>query len=137
MLSSAQRYRVKTDVARKIQHSTLLQACSDEGNNQPSQGNYDNREGSGPSEDYENEENEQNSCLCNDMQYDILLKYLKTCPDPQIPEEITNLSMHYNDIENSIRVIQDTIHRLSTEELMSEVKKLSNFMGSDMSEMSQ
>ena len=45
--------------------------------------------------------------------------------------------MHYNDIEESIRVIQETIHNLSTEELLSEVKRLSNFMTSDMSEMSQ
>ena len=139
MLSSAQRDRVKTDVARKIQHSTLLQACSYEGNNQPSQGNYDNRGGSGHSEEYENEENEQNSCLCNDMQYDILLRHLKTCPESQIqiPQEITNLSIHYSEIEESIRVIQETINDLSTEELLSEVQTLSEFMTSDMSEMSR
>ena len=85
--------------------------------------------------DYDDEEHESNSCLCNE--YEILLKHLKTCPDPQIPQEITNLSMHYNEIEELIRVIQETIHNLSTEELLSEVKRLSEFMTSDMSEMSQ
>ena len=137
MLSSAQKDRVKTNVASKIQHSTLLQACSNEGNNQPSLENSDTRSGSGHAEDFHNEENDQNSCPCNE--YDVLLRHLRTCPDPQlqIPQEITDLSMHYNDIEESIKVIHENIHNLSTKELLIEVKRLSNFMTSDMSEMSQ
>ena len=99
MLSNAQKDRVKTNVASKIQHSTLLQACSNEGNNQPSLENSDTRSGSGHAEDYDNEENDQNSCSCNE--YVVLLRHLRTCPDPQlqIPQEITDLSVHYHDIE--------------------------------------
>ncbi len=145
MLSNAQKERTKSHAASKILHSTLLQACSNDGNNQPSveggghnplRGNSDTRTGSGLNGDYEEEEPESNSCTCNE--YEILLKHLKTCPDPQIqiPQEITNLSTHYNEIEDSIRVIQETISNLSTEELLAEVKTLSEFMTSDMSEMS-
>ena len=122
MLSSAQKDRVKTTKDYKIQHSTLLQACSNEGNNQPSLENSDTRSGSGHAEDYNNEENDQNSCSCNE--YDVLLRHLRTCPDPQlqIPQEITDLSVHYHDIEESIKVIQETIHNISTEELLTELK---------------
>ena len=82
-MSNAQRERTKTNAASKIQHSTLLQACTHEGNNQPSRENSDTNIGSGEVEDYDYEEQEPNSCSCNE--YDILLKHLKTCPDPQIP----------------------------------------------------
>ena len=123
MLSNAQKERTKTNAASKIQHSTLLQACTHEGNNQPSREggnnnppreNSDTSTGSGLYEDYEEEEPESNSCTCNE--YEILLRHLKTCPDPQIqiPQEITNLSIHYSEIEESIRVIQETINDLST-----------------------
>ena len=80
MLSNAQKDRAKTNVASKIQHSTLLQACAHEGNNQPSMENSDTKSGSGHAEDFDNEEPDSNSCLCNE--YEILLKHLKTCPDP-------------------------------------------------------
>ena len=137
MLSNAQSERIKTTVASKIQHSTLLQACTHKSNNQPFRENSDTNTGSGEVEDYDYEEQEPNPCSCNE--YDILLKHLKTCPDPQlqIPQEITNLSTHYSEIEESIRIIQDTINDLSTEELLSEVKTLSDFLTSDMSEMAQ
>ena len=45
--------------------------------------------------------------------------------------------MHYHDIEESIKTIQETIHNLSTDDLLTEVRRLSNFSTTDMSEMSQ
>ena len=123
MLSVAQKDRIKSTKDYKIQHSTLLQACNNEGNNPPSLEILDTINGSGHAEEYDDsEENNQNSCSCNE--YDVLLRHLKTCPDPQlqIPQEITDLSVHYHEIEESIKVIQETIHNLSTDELVTEVK---------------
>ena len=140
MLSTAQNDRMKTTVASKIQHSTLLQACTHKNNNQPFREDSDSNTGSGQVDDYdynEPDEPENNPGSCNE--YDLLLKHLKTCPDPhiEIPQEITNLSNHYSEIEDSIRIIQETINDLSTEELLSEVQTLSEFMTTDMSEMAR
>ena len=66
ILSSAQKDRVKSTRDYKIQHSTHLQACSNEGNNQPSQEISDDRNGSGHAEEYDDsEDNDHNSCSCN------------------------------------------------------------------------
>ena len=51
--------------------------------------------------------------------------------------EIRDLSLHYQEVERSIKTIQSTIKDLSTDALLVEVKKLSNFLTTDMSEMSQ
>ena len=98
--------------------------------------------GSGDSIDYDdnlldNEDNNQNSCSCNE--YDILLRHLKTCPEPklELPPEINDLSVHYHEIEESIKIIQETIQHLSTDTLLTEVQSLSDFLTTDMREMSQ
>ena len=93
MLSTAQNDRKKTTVASQIQHSTLLQACTHKNKNQLFREDSDSNTGSGQVDDYdynEPDEPENNPGSCNE--YDLLLKHLKTCPDPdiQIPQEITN-----------------------------------------------
>ena len=138
MLNTAQSDRKKTTATSQIQHSTLLQACAYNNKNQFSGGDSDTDSGPGRIEDYdEPEEPENNSGSCN--QYDLLLKHIKTCPSPdiQIPQEITDLSNHYSEIESSIKVIQETINDLSTEDLLLEVQTLSDFMTRDMSEMAR
>ena len=67
------------------------------------------------------------------------MRHLRTCPEPklQLPQEITDLSVHYHDIEESIKTIQETIQDLSTDDLLTEVRRLSDFLTTDMSEMSQ
>ena len=140
MLSTAQNDRKKTTVASQIQHSTLLQACAHKNKNQFFRENSDSDTGSGQVDDYdynEPDEPENNSGSCNE--YDLLLKHLKTCPSPdiQIPQEITDLSNHYSEIEDSIKIIQETINDLSTEDLLLEVQTLSDFMTRDMSEMTR
>ena len=137
MLNSAQKERVKSTKDYKVQHSTLLQACSNDGNHQPSQESPENGNGSGHNEEeYDDIENsDQSSCSCN--KYGVLLRHLRTCPATQlqIPQEITDLSMHYHDIEESIKTIQETIHNLSTDELLTEVQRLSDFVTTDMSDV--
>merc|ERR1712240_128032 len=100
--------------------------------------NSDSDIGSGQVEDYdEPDEPENNSGSCN--QYDLILKHIKTCPSPdlELPQEITDLSNHYSEIESSIKVIQETINDLSPEDLLLEVQTLSEFMTRDMSEMAK
>ena len=87
MLSNAQRERIKTTVASKIQHSTLLQACTHKNNNQPFRENFDTNTGSGQVEDYDYDEPEPNPGSCNE--YDILLKHLKTCPELYIQPRLS------------------------------------------------
>ena len=104
MLNSAQKERVKSTKDYKVQHSTLLKACSNDGNHQPSQEIPKKGNGSGHAEEYDDsEDNDQNSCSCNE--YGVLLRHLRTCPEPQlqIPQEITDLPVHFNDIEESIK----------------------------------
>ena len=52
MLDSAQRERVKSMRDYKAKHSTLLEACSNNGNHQNSQETSNNGNGSGHSDDY-------------------------------------------------------------------------------------
>ena len=98
--------------------------------------------GSGDSIDYDdnlldNEDNNQSSCSCNE--YDILLRHLRTCPKPklELPPEINDLSVHYHEIEESIKIIQETIEHLSTNNLLTEVQSLSDFLTTDLREISQ
>ena len=85
----------------KAKHSTLLEACSNNGNHQNSQEASDTESGSGHSQDYEDsfwdkESGNQSSCSpCNE--YGVLLRHLCTCPEPQLdlPQEISDLSIHY------------------------------------------
>ena len=142
MLNSVQKERVKSTKDYKVQHSTLLKACSNDGYHQPSQEIPENGNGSGEAEDYndsfwDNENSNQSSCSCNE--YDVLLRHLRTCPEPQLqlPQDITDLSVYYHDIEESIKTIQETIQDLSTDDLLTEVRRLSDFLTTDMSEMSQ
>ena len=67
------------------------------------------------------------------------MRHLRTCPEPQLdlPQEISDLSVHYQEIEMSIKTIQKTIQDLSTDDSLTEVKRLSDFLTTDMSEMSQ
>ena len=53
-----------------------------------------------------------------------------------MPFEIKDLSLHYQEIEESIKTIKDTIQDLSTDFLLVEVKKLSDFLTTDLAEMS-
>ena len=53
MLNGAQKERAKSTNDFKVKHSTLLKACSDNGNNQPSQEIPENGNGSGEAEDYD------------------------------------------------------------------------------------
>ena len=60
------------------------------------------------------------------------------CPEPEValPFEIKDLSLHYQEIDESIRTIKDTIQDLSTDSFLVEVKRLSDFLTTDMAEMS-
>ena len=120
----------------------MLKACTDAGNNPSSQEKPEDLISSGDSIDYDdnlldNEDNNQNSCSCNE--YDILLRHLRTCPEPklELPPEINDLSVHYHEIEESIKIIQETIQHLSTDNLLTEVQSLSDFLTTDMREISQ
>ena len=112
-----------------IKHSTLIEACTNNGNHRNSQETSNNGNGSGRSDDYgdgfwdrdqeSNDDTNQNTCSpCNE--YGILLKHLRSCPEPEIalPLEIRDLSLHYQEIEESIRAIQNTIQDLSTDSLL-------------------
>ena len=59
------------------------------------------------------------------------------CPEPEIslPLEITDLSLHYQEIEESIKAIKETIQDLSTDTLLVEVKNLSDCLTTDLVEM--
>ena len=110
MLTGAQRERAKSTNDFKIKHSTLLKACTVNENNHPSQENPEDVTGSGDSIDYDdslldNENSKQSSCSCNE--YDILLRHLRTCPKPklELPPEINDLSVHYHEIEESIKIV--------------------------------
>ena len=119
MLTGAQRERVKSTNDFKIRHSTLLKACTDAGNNPSSQEKPEDVTSSGDSIDYDDNllDDNQNSCSCN--QYDLLLRHLKTCPEPklELPSEVNDLSVNYHEIKESIKIIQETIQHLSTDTL--------------------
>ena len=139
MLTIANSDRKKLTATSLIQHSTLLQACANSNKNQFSGTDSDSDSGSGDSEeDYDRlEEPGDDPGNCN--QYDLLLRHIKSCPSPnfELPQEITDLSNHYSDIESSIRVIQETIQDLSTENLLLEVQTLSDFMVQDMADLTR
>merc|ERR1711873_83317 len=139
MLTTAKSDRQKLTATSLIQHSPLLQTCANSNKNQLSGTDSNSDLGSGNSEeDYdESEEPGDDPGGCN--QYDLLLRHIKSCPSPdfELPQEIIDLSNHYSDIESSIRAIQETIHDLSTEDLLLEVQTLSDFMIQDMSDMTR
>ena len=111
MLDSAQKDRVKSMRDYRIKHSTLIEACTNNENHLNSQETFNNGNGSGHSEDYEDgfwdrESNNPSSCTPYN-EYGVLLRHLQTCPEPEItlPLEIWDLSLHYQEIEKSIKTI--------------------------------
>ena len=129
----------------------MIEACSSNSNYQNPQGtssdSNSNYQGSGHSSDYEdnywngdqesNGDNNQSLCPpCNE--YGLLLRHLRTCPEPEVtlPFEIKDLSLNYKEIEESISTIKNTIQVLSTDSLLVEVKKFSDFLTTDMAKIS-
>ena len=55
----------------------------------------------------------------------------------EIPSEVKALGSHYRLIDRSLSGIQDALEELETEELMSKLTELSNFIAHDFAEISR
>ena len=61
------------------------------------------------------------------------------CPSQRVdlPLEVRELGIHYKEIEKSISVIKKVLDDLETDELLGELKHISNFVSRDFAEISQ
>ena len=80
-----------------------------------------------------------NSTPCPKIDFTSFRKYLRVCPTQriEIPSEVKNLGSHYSLIDRSLSGIQDTLENLETDELMSQLTAVSNFIVHDFAEISR